>query len=227
MWQSLWQSLYAAHRDNGFVVLAVAMDHAGAARPWIEAASPGYPCLLDRDHHVADLYNLVNVPQAVWIDEAGRIVRPPETAGSTDGFRAMDRNTFTVPEAVIAERNRVKQAYVEAVADWARNGAASRHVLAPERVLARLQRPDAKVAEAHTHFRLGQHLLRNGHESEATAQFAKAISLHHDSWNMWRQTAAKDSRGLAAGPAFWERVDALGERAYYAPVDPAITDAHE
>ena len=51
-------------------------------------ARPTYPCLIDRDHHVADLYNLVNVPQAVWIDEHGRIVRPPETAGSTDGFRA-------------------------------------------------------------------------------------------------------------------------------------------
>lgn len=221
----MWQSLHAANRDSGFVVLAVAMDHAEAARPWITAAAPAYPCLIDRDHHVADLYNLVNVPQAVWIDEAGRIVRPPETAGSTDGFRAMDRKTFTVPEAVIAERNRVKQAYVEAVADWARNGAASRHALAPERVLARLQRPDAAVAEAHTHFRLGQYLLRNGHESEAAAQFAKAVSLHGDSWNMWRQTAAKDTRGLAAGPAFWARVDALGERAYYAPVDPAIAGA--
>ena len=57
---------------------------ADAARPWIEAAKPDYPCLIDRDHHVADLYNMVNVPQAVWIDEEGRIVRPPENAGSSD-----------------------------------------------------------------------------------------------------------------------------------------------
>ncbi|MDP6346732.1 MAG: redoxin domain-containing (seleno)protein, partial [Alphaproteobacteria bacterium] len=27
--------------------------------------------------------------------------------------------------------------------------------------------------------------------------------------------------GLAAGPDFWARVDALGERRYYAPVDMA------
>ena len=74
-----------------FTVLAVALDEAEAARPWIEAAGASYPCLIDRDHRVADLYNLVNVPQAVWIDEDGRIVRPGETAGSTDAFRAMNR----------------------------------------------------------------------------------------------------------------------------------------
>ena len=39
---------------------------------------------------------MVNVPQAVWIDEAGRIVRPPETAGSTDHFRVMDPATRTL-----------------------------------------------------------------------------------------------------------------------------------
>ena len=48
---------------------------ADAARPFIEAAAPSYVSLIDRDHHLADLYNMVNVPQGVWIDEAGRIVR--------------------------------------------------------------------------------------------------------------------------------------------------------
>jgi hypothetical protein len=36
---------------------------------------------------------------------------------------------------------------------------------------------------------------------------------------MWRQTADKDARGLAVGEAFWRRVDVLGDRPYYAPVD--------
>jgi len=84
-------------KDHGFTVLAVALDQPETARPWIEAAAATYPCLIDRDHHLADLYNMVNVPQAVWIDEEGRIVRPPETAGSMDAFRAMDRKTFTIP----------------------------------------------------------------------------------------------------------------------------------
>ena len=219
----MWQSLFESLKDRRFIVLAVAMDEPEAARPWISAAAPGYPCLIDRYHHLADLYNLVNVPQAMWIDEAGGIVRPPETAGSTDGFRAMDRTTFTLPEAVIAERTHVKKAYLDAVRDWAEHGAASRFALGQQRALARLQVPSAAAAEAHVRFRLGQYLLRGGHTASAQAQFAEARRLHPDSWNIWRQTAAKDPRGLASGPEFWSRVDALGERPYYAPVGEDIT----
>jgi peroxiredoxin len=218
---SVWQSLYDELKDRNFTVLAVALDHADAARPWIEAAKPAYPCLIDREHHVADLYNLVNVPQAVWIDEHGRIVRPPETAGSTDGFRAMDRKTFTVPDAVIAERNRVKAQYIGAVRDWVLHGAASVNALDEAQAAAKLQAPGDNIAEAHARFKLGQHLLRQGQTDEGRAQIAQAIKLHPDSWAMWRQTADKDPRGLAAGPAFWARVDALGSRPYYPPANIA------
>jgi hypothetical protein len=217
----VWQSLFDEFKDHGFTVLAVAMDKPEAARPWIEAAAPGYPCLIDRDHHLADLYNLVNVPQALWIDERGRIVRPAETAGSTDGFRAMDRKTFAMPEAVLAERTRVKSLYFDAVRDWARRGASSPHVLDEARAAARLSVPDTAIAEAHARFRLGQHLLREGQADEAQVQMSEAIRLHPDSWAMWRQAAAKNERGLASGPEFWARVDALGSRPYYAPLDIA------
>jgi hypothetical protein len=217
----VWQSLFDELKHQPFVVLAVAMDQPEAARRWIEAAAPAYPCLIDRDHHLADLYNLVNVPQAVWIDETGRIVRPPETAGSTDGFRAMDRTTFAVPAAVIAERDRVKTMYFAAVRDWVLRGSASAHALDEARAAAKLQVGDMTIAEAHARFRLGLQLLRDGQADEAQAHLAEAIRLHPDSWAMWRQAAEKDKRGLASGPAFWARVDALGERYYYAPVDIA------
>jgi len=221
----VWQSLFDELKDHGFIVLAVALDQPEAARPWIEVARATYPCLIDRDHHVADLYNLVNVPQAAWIDEQGRIVRPPETAGSTDGFRAMDRRTFTMPEAALAERTRVKAAYLDAVRDWARRGPASAHALDDGRAAAKLSLPQDTIAEAHARFRLGQHLLRRGEAGdaeEARAWMTEAMRLHPDSWAMWRQAAAKDARGLAAGPEFWARVDALGSRPYYAPVDVAV-----
>jgi hypothetical protein len=217
----VWQSLVEGLKDHPFTVLAVALDRPDAARPWIEQAKATYPCLIDRDHHTADLYNFTNVPQAVWIDEHGVIVRPPETAGSTDGFRVMDRKTGAVPDAVAAERQRVKTQYIAAVRDWVLHGAAGTNVLRAEQAAGKLKLPDAAVAEAHARFRLGQHLLQHGHADEGQRQIAHATRLHPDSWAMWRQAAAKNERGLAAGPEFWARVDALGSRAYYPPADIA------
>ena len=217
----MWQSLVESTRGSPFTVVAIALDQPEAARPWIETAAPTYPCLIDRDHRVAELYRLVNVPQAVWIDEAGRMVRPPETAGSTDSFRRMDRTTFTMPEEAVAERQRAKQTYFEAVNDWAERGAASPHALDAAGVAERMRAPDARVAEAHAHFRLAQALERDGKADEARTQFDKATRLHPDSWAMWRQSAGKDTRGLASGPEFWARVDALGDRPYYPPVEIA------
>jgi hypothetical protein len=200
--------------------MAVAMDATtDAARPWIETAKPTYPCVIDRDHRVAELYNMVNVPQAVWIDETGRIVRPTESAGAYEGFRAMDRTTRKVPDAVAEVTARAKRTYVEAVRDWVVRGDESVHVFDAIRATAHLTLPDERIAEAHAHFRLGQFLRRRGETAAAETHFEAARRLHPDSWNIWRQTAGVDARGLASGPEFWARVDALGSRRYYAPVD--------
>lgn len=215
----MWQSIYAELKDQNFTVIAIAMDSAEAARPWIEAAQPAYPCLIDRDHYVADLYNMVNVPQAAWIDEHGRIVRPPENAGSSDAFRRMDRVTKQMTAAQLAERERTKSVYVAAVYDWVRKGAASEFAFDPAAARARLRLPDAGVAQAHVHFRLARHLLRVGKNDEAARHFAQASRLHPESWSIWRQAAQKDASGLAAGPEFWARVDALGDRPYHRPID--------
>ncbi len=215
----MWQSLYAELKDSGFVVVAVAMDVADAARPWIEVAKADYPCLIDSNHHVADLYNMVNVPQAVWIDEAGRIARPPENAGSSDAFRNMDRVTKKMTPEQLKERERTKSTYVAAVRDWVSKGSASEFVYDAAQARARLRLPDTAIAQAHAHFRLAQYLLRQGRRDEAAAHFAQASRLHPDSWTIWRQAAEKDATGLAAGPEFWARVDALGARPYHRPID--------
>src|SRR5260370_27575812 len=99
------------------MVVAVAEESRGTdhARPWIEQAKSDYWQLIDAEHRLSDLYNLVNVPQAVWIDEHGRIVRPPETAGSTDHFRRMDLKTRTMSPEDQAERLAARQAYLDAV----------------------------------------------------------------------------------------------------------------
>ena len=215
----MWQSLFADLKDRNFVVVAVAMDVAEAARPWIETAKPTYPCLIDRNHHVADLYNMVNVPQAVWVDENGRIVRPPENAGASDSFRRMNRVTKQMTAEQLAERAHTKTTYASAVRDWVLKGSASEFAFDAESARARLHLPDAAIAEAHAHFRLAQHLLQNDKSDEAVVHFAEASRLHPDSWTIWRQAAKKDATGLASGPEFWARVDALGDRPYYRPID--------
>lgn len=215
MWQALLDDLRGTPAEGRFTIVAVALDHAQAAAPWIEAGKPQYPCLIDADHHLADLYGFVNVPQAVWIDESGQIVRPPESAGASDAFRLMDRETFTLPQSAIEARVQTRERYSAAVKDWALNGSASRFALTPDQVRARLRPADPREALAHALFTLGLHLTEVGDADQASAHFKQASDLHPDSWAIWRRGAPKDVRGLAAGAAFWARVDALGDRPYY------------
>ena len=216
----MWQALYDELSEKNFTVIAVALDaDPEAARPWIEKAQPTYPVPVDTAHRLAELYNLVNVPQAVWIDEEGRIVRPPETAGVYEAFRSMDLATRRVPEAEAAKSQAARKLYLEALRDWVENGASSRFAMAADEAQGKLSRPTAETALAHAHFRLGQHLLGLGREAEAQRHFAEASRLHPDSWAIWRQAAEKNEMGLAAGPEFWARVQALGERRYYPPAE--------
>lgn len=200
------------------MVVAVAEESRGAdhARTWVEQAKASYWCLVDTEHRVADLYGMVNVPQAVWIDEAGRIVRPPETAGSTDHFRRMDMTTRTLAPELAQARQQARTDYLAAVKDWVTTG---RHALPPDAVRRALPKLTPEIAEAHARFRLAVWLQRNGRAAEAAAHFAAASRLHPDSWSMWRQAADLEAVGKAGGPEFWARVQALGDKPYYPPPD--------
>jgi hypothetical protein len=212
----VWQALYDELRDKGFMVVAVAQESRGAehARPWIEQAKSGYWQLIDTEHRLEDLYNLVNVPQAVWIDERGVIVRPPETAGSTDHFRRMDLKTRTMSPEDQAARLAARQAYLDAVREWVNTG---RHALPPDQARAAMPRVTPEIAEARARFRLGVWLRAQGRAAEGDRQMAEASRLHPDSWSMWRQAADLAEVGKASGPEFWERVQALGDKPYYPP----------
>jgi hypothetical protein len=216
----VWQALYEELGDRGFIVIAVAMDsREGDPRPWIEAARPTYPTLIDRDHRLAELYGFVNVPQVVWIDEAGRIVRPAEAAGAYEGFRKMNRATRAMPEDVARLTAQAKTTYLDAIRDWERHGERSAHALAAERARAHLPALTEEIVRAQALFRLGQALIRRGHVDEGNRRLQEASRLHPDSWCIWRQSAGVNELGLAALPDFWMRVDALGEKRYYAKVD--------
>ena len=121
----------------------------------------------------------------------------------------MDRNTGAMPADVLAQRQRRKTAYRDAVRHWARHGSARVDALGAREAIARLPQPSDADAEAHARFRLGQHLQAHGQAAEAGAAFSNATALHPASWAMWWQVAAKDARGLASGA--WRRIPGVGD----------------
>jgi hypothetical protein len=223
----VWQALYEELGARGLVVIAVALDSGGArtTAPWIRAASPAYPCLIDERHVVAELYGMVNVPNAVWIDEEGRIVRPAETAGASDSFRRhLDRTTKQMGAEGLAERERLRSAYFDALRDWVAKGAASAFAMAPDEARRHLPVVTEEHVLAATTFRLGHYLHASGHREAALPYLAEARRLHPESWSYRRQTWELEEPGKAGSPTFWAAVDALGDRAYY-PAPPLKTGA--
>ena len=216
----MWQALYEELQDRHFVIVSVALDSGGPAKTeqWIRAAKATYPCLIDERHVTAELYGVVNVSSAVWIDESGRIVRPAETAVTSDAFRTqLDRATKQMSPAGMAERERVRGAYLGALRDWTAAGPASPYALPEDKARRRLPLPSAEHALAAANFRLGQYLHARGHAQAAAPYLAAACRLHPESWSLRRQTWELEEPGKAGGPEFWAAVDALGDKPYYPP----------
>jgi len=154
----VWQALYDELRDLRFVVIAIALDKsADDARPWIEKAAPTYPVLIDTQHVVADLYNIVNVPTALWIDERGRIVRPNDVVFGTDTFKHITNLESARPLA--------------AVRAWAR-GETSGFAASEMRGLQTL--PTALDQQARAEFGLAEWLARHGARDAAARHFVRA-----------------------------------------------------
>ena len=78
-----WQSLYADLHDQHFEIVACT-GHRGYGRreALVRQSRRHFTALVDPHHTVSSLYQMVNVPTGVWIDESGNIVRPPEVAYS-------------------------------------------------------------------------------------------------------------------------------------------------
>ena len=145
--------------------IAIAFDSGGnaATEPWIKAAKPTYPCLIDRQHLVAELYDMVNVPTAVWIDERGKIVRPSEPAGVTDAFRKMNHTDFSIPADAMSELQAKRKAYQDALRDWVAKDRRAGSRSADAEVLKRMHTPDDAQVRAAANFRLGEYLFEKGH----------------------------------------------------------------
>jgi hypothetical protein len=207
-------------------LLPAAFQFMGWSRALAErAAVPAYPCLIDERHALADALGIVNVPSAVWIDEQGMIVRPPEVPGATDAFRSMNLQTREVPRHRAEDSQLRRQVYVDALRDWIERGAASVHALAPDEVRRRMRGHDHDAARASAHFRLGVWLAQHGEREAAQRALATAVRLRPESWRFRRQKIVLADPALtgqlASTPEFWEAVHALGERYYYPPTEMA------
>lgn len=213
----MWQALQTELADTNLQVVSVALESRGveSALPYIESAKATYPCLIDREHTVARLYGMLNVPIAVWIDEGGHIVRAPEPAGTTDSFRSMDRTTGRMPAGDLAELRDIRGKYLDGLRDWARRGSDSPWSLSAAEVRERMKGPEPEHARARAHFQLGEYLWQQGHAGRARAQFDEALRLHPESWAYRRQAWDLEEKGKAGGPEFWKAVEDLGANRYY------------
>jgi tetratricopeptide (TPR) repeat protein len=200
-----WQKLYEELKGKNFEIVSVAQDTGGAkdAGPWIAAARPEYTVLIDDKHLVTQLYNMVNVPTAVWIDEKGRIVRPNEVAYVDNRYKAM-HGVDAGP-------------YLEAIRDWADKGAGSQFALSEKELRERMKPQDADRAMADAEFALAEYLFKEGYRAEAIPHFKEAQRLAPDNWNYKRQAWALSDAERDYGTSFMKEVQKLKGKPYYEP----------
>lgn len=208
-----WQAIYQRLKDKNFEIVSVAQDTNGVkdAGPWITVAHPTYTVLIDEKHLVSKLYNMVNVPTGVWIDEQGSIVRPNEVAFVDDRFKDFS-GLDSAP-------------YLNALADWVEKGDKSVYVMSEERLRERLTVNKSEIALAAAEFGLGEYLYKSGHLTEAIPHFKSAQRLNPKSWNYKRQAYALSDAKRDYGTTFMDEVEkAGGSKVYYAPPDltPAV-----
>jgi hypothetical protein len=200
-----WQKFYSELKDKNFEIVSVAQDTGGAkdAGPWITAAKPEYTVLIDNKHLVTQLFNMVNVPTAVWINEQGRIVRPNEVAFVDDRFKRL-HGEEAAP-------------YLDGIRDWVMNGERSPFALTEQEAKARLtpQKPEHGLASAE--FALAEYLSHAGHGADAIPHYKEAQRLNPESWNFKRQAWALSDAERDYGTNFQKEVQKLNGKPYYAP----------
>ena len=196
----MWQALHEELGGLGLTVITIALDEdPEAARPWIEAASPTHPSLVDTQWRFADLYGVVNVPTVVWVDERGHIVRPNDTVYVTDAY--------------VQVHGIRPEPHLERIRRWVRDGTGA---LDDEEVRRLSAPPDDTHQLARAHFGLGQWLHRNGWGDRAEHHFTRAGELAPHDFTIRRGSMRMRGQD-PAGPEFRAMVaDWVGQgRPYY------------
>ena len=202
----MWQTLRNELHPLGVEIVTVSLESTGAdaSRALIDAAQPEHPSLVDPTHQLDALFGVVNIPNVIWIDEAGMIVRPPEP-GWPSGDVTIPPEVFTALPALssapdapappadgpgqwdVLGSGQDRAAYADALRDWAANGEASRFSLSPDEVVAASQPRSDDSSKAAAHFEMAQHLWSNGDRDGAIEHFNACHRLAPDNWTYKRQ----------------------------------------
>jgi len=225
----VWQALRNELHPAGLEIVTVALDvNPEAARVLIEAIKPNHPSLIDSAHRVDELFGVVNVPNGVWIDEDGTIVRPVEPASPERKEPPEWRRMADHPDIPEPLRETLKLAtgikiqgheYTAALRDWVARGRASGYRLPPAEVMARSGPRGKAEAEAAAHFELGTYLWDSGKRDLAPRHWREAHRLQPDNWTYKRQawSLADPFQGpTALYDSCWvEDVKKIGPENYY------------
>jgi len=144
-------------------MLAVAIDMQGAekARPYVEQAQATYPNAVDPENRLSAIFGFKAVPNVIFVDEAGILrytkfggfdIRKPE-------FRELAERFAASPDLAELERQAERA-----------NGLAS--------------------AAALDHFRRGLALYRQGEVQAALAEWRQGVALEPDHWIIRKQVWA-------------------------------------
>ena len=186
--------------------MTVSLELSGpeASRELIEAAAPEHPSLLDPTHRMDALFGVVNIPNVIWIDETGMIVRPPEPGWPSERLALPDDVFAAIPELGVAPTapappaggpgqwdvlgsGQDREAYADAIRDWVANGADSAFALSSDEVVERSQPRSPDVSAGAAYFELANQLWSEGDRESAIAHFNECHRLQPDNWTYKRQ----------------------------------------
>ena len=157
----MWQALHAELAPHGFTVLGIALDqNADDIRPYVDAAAPTFPVLLDPEHRTAEQFGIINVPTGVWIDATGTVVRPADVAFPNDAF--------------IDFHGLASGPHLDALRAWVTTDRLPFDDQTA-RTRQRLPTPDEQLAR--TEFTLAWWLHQHGNPAAAETHFARASAL--------------------------------------------------
>ena len=170
---------------------------------WHDQTELSYTTLIDTSHRVTSLYNLVNVPTGILVDEEGRV-------------RRIDDGAYSESNGVTGDSIGAHD-YTPIVRDWVANGNASPYLWSPEEMVERIRRRTPDEALAEPTFTLGVYFYEGGDEALARTYWERAQALSPNSWNFHRQDWNL-TEGLA-GPKLLEKMGELGNEPFYEPLD--------